>query len=139
MRLTGSLCTRVTHGTSGAGTSKGASLDSGRSTSTGATLTGSMLPLLWCLAQMGVCAAAHLAGEIVTLTSSGGSILAMSTADLGLPVDVPSTALFTDRYELTMLQAALRSGAAHRHSVFEVFTRRLPEGRRYGVVAGTGR
>ncbi|SCD29903.1 nicotinate phosphoribosyltransferase [Streptomyces sp. DvalAA-14] len=68
-----------------------------------------------------------------------GSILAMSTADLGLPVDVPSTALFTDRYELTMLQAALRSGAAHRHSVFETFTRRLPEGRRYGVVAGTGR
>jgi nicotinate phosphoribosyltransferase len=63
----------------------------------------------------------------------------MSTADLGLPVDVPSTALFTDRYELTMLQAALRSGAAHRRSVFEAFTRRLPEGRRYGVVAGTGR
>jgi nicotinate phosphoribosyltransferase len=63
----------------------------------------------------------------------------MSTADLGLPVAVPSTALFTDRYELTMVQAALRSGAAHRRSVFEVFTRRLPEGRRYGVVAGTGR
>ncbi|HEY3481918.1 MAG TPA: nicotinate phosphoribosyltransferase, partial [Streptomyces sp.] len=63
----------------------------------------------------------------------------MSTADLGLPVDVPSTALFTDRYELTMLQAALKSGAAHRRSVFEAFTRRLPEGRRYGVVAGTGR
>ncbi|RBM21494.1 nicotinate phosphoribosyltransferase [Streptomyces sp. PT12] len=52
---------------------------------------------------------------------------------------VPSTALFTDQYELTMLQAALRSGTAHRRSVFEVFTRRLPEGRRYGVVAGTGR
>ncbi len=50
-----------------------------------------------------------------------------------------STALLTDRYELTMLQAALRSGAARRRSVFEVFTRRLPEGRRYGVVAGTGR
>ncbi|MFJ4097235.1 nicotinate phosphoribosyltransferase [Kitasatospora sp. NPDC089913] len=50
-----------------------------------------------------------------------------------------STALLTDRYELTMLQAALRSGAAHRRSVFEVFTRRLPAGRRYGVVAGTGR
>ncbi|CAG6393377.1 nicotinate phosphoribosyltransferase [Streptomyces cocklensis] len=63
----------------------------------------------------------------------------MSTAELGLPVDVPSTALFTDRYELTMLQAALRSGAAQRRSVFEAFTRRLPEGRRYGVVAGTGR
>ncbi|NYI08145.1 nicotinate phosphoribosyltransferase [Allostreptomyces psammosilenae] len=50
-----------------------------------------------------------------------------------------STALLTDHYELTMLQAALRGGAAHRRSVFEVFTRRLPEGRRYGVVAGTGR
>src|SRR3954470_11872812 len=64
---------------------------------------------------------------------------AMNTADLGLPVDVPSTALFTDQYELTMLQAALKAGTADRHSVFEVFTRRLPEGRRYGVVAGTGR
>ncbi|WP_030568802.1 nicotinate phosphoribosyltransferase [Streptomyces aureocirculatus] len=59
--------------------------------------------------------------------------------DLGLPVDVPSTALFTDHYELTMLQGALSSGTADRRSVFEVFTRRLPEGRRYGVVAGTGR
>src|SRR5690349_20641224 len=58
---------------------------------------------------------------------------------LGLPVAVPSTALFTDRYELTMLQAALRSGTAQRRCVFEVFTRRLPEGRRYGVVAGIGR
>ncbi|MEV6615345.1 nicotinate phosphoribosyltransferase [Streptomyces sp. NPDC051051] len=63
----------------------------------------------------------------------------MDVADLGLPVDVPSTALFTDQYELTMLQAALRAGTAERRSVFEVFTRRLPEGRRYGVVAGTGR
>lgn len=51
----------------------------------------------------------------------------------------PSTALFTDHYELTMLQAALRSEAAHRRSVFELFPRRLPEGRRYGVVAGVGR
>ncbi|WP_432249343.1 nicotinate phosphoribosyltransferase [Streptomyces sanyensis] len=63
----------------------------------------------------------------------------MDAADLGLPVDVPSTALFTDQYELTMLQAALRAGTAGRRSVFEVFTRRLPNGRRYGVVAGTGR
>jgi nicotinate phosphoribosyltransferase len=63
----------------------------------------------------------------------------MNTADLGLPVDVPSTALFTDQYEFTMLQAALKAGTAERRSVFEVFTRRLPEGRRYGVVAGTGR
>ncbi|MBS2964567.1 nicotinate phosphoribosyltransferase [Actinocrinis puniceicyclus] len=50
-----------------------------------------------------------------------------------------STALLTDHYELTMLQASLRSGAAHRRSVFEVFARKLPDGRRYGVVAGTGR
>jgi nicotinate phosphoribosyltransferase len=50
-----------------------------------------------------------------------------------------STALLTDRYELTMLQAALADGTAHRRCVFEVFTRRLPHGRRYGVVAGTGR
>ncbi|MGR8010285.1 nicotinate phosphoribosyltransferase [Streptomyces hypolithicus] len=63
----------------------------------------------------------------------------MNTADLGLPVNVPSTALFTDQYEFTMLQAALAAGTADRRSVFEVFTRRLPEGRRYGVVAGTGR
>ena len=50
-----------------------------------------------------------------------------------------STALLTDHYELTMLQAALHSGAARRHCVFEVFARKLPDGRRYGVVAGTGR
>jgi nicotinate phosphoribosyltransferase len=50
-----------------------------------------------------------------------------------------STALLTDHYELTMLEAALQSGTAHRRSVFELFPRRLPEGRRYGVVAGVGR
>ncbi len=50
-----------------------------------------------------------------------------------------STALLTDHYELTMVESALRSGAGHRRAVFEVFARRLPEGRRYGVVAGTGR
>ena len=47
--------------------------------------------------------------------------------------------MFTDRYELTMLAAALADGTAGRDSVFEVFARRLPHGRRYGVVAGTGR
>ncbi|QDW31461.1 nicotinate phosphoribosyltransferase [Arthrobacter sp. KBS0702] len=47
--------------------------------------------------------------------------------------------MYTDHYELTMLQAALHSGAAHRKSVFEAFARRLPDGRRYGIVAGTGR
>ncbi|MEV2276112.1 nicotinate phosphoribosyltransferase [Nocardiopsis sp. NPDC049922] len=50
-----------------------------------------------------------------------------------------SSGLLTDHYELTMVQGALRSGAAGRRSVFEMFARRLPEGRRYGVVAGTGR
>ena len=48
-------------------------------------------------------------------------------------------ALFTDRYELTMVAAALADGTADRDCVFEVFARRLPHGRRYGVVAGTGR
>jgi nicotinate phosphoribosyltransferase len=51
----------------------------------------------------------------------------------------PSTALLTDRYELTMVDAALRSGVAGHRAVFEVFARRLPEGRPYGVVAGTAR
>ena len=50
-----------------------------------------------------------------------------------------STALLTDHYELTMLEAALQAGTADRRSVFELFPRRLPEGRRYGVVAGVGR
>ena len=49
------------------------------------------------------------------------------------------TALLTDHYELTMVQASLRSGAASRRAIFEVFARHLPHGRRYGVVAGTGR
>ncbi|MGY2004577.1 nicotinate phosphoribosyltransferase [Blastococcus sp. SYSU DS1024] len=48
-------------------------------------------------------------------------------------------ALLTDRYELTMLAAALADGTAGRDCVFEVFARRLPHGRRYGVLAGTGR
>ena len=50
-----------------------------------------------------------------------------------------SRSLNTDRYELTMVDAALSSGIAQRRAVFEVFTRRLPPGRRYGVVAGTAR
>ena len=50
-----------------------------------------------------------------------------------------STALLTDRYELTMIDAALQAGTHDRESVFEAFGRKLPGGRRYGVVAGTGR
>lgn len=50
-----------------------------------------------------------------------------------------STALCTDRYELTMLDAAVRSGMVGRRVTFEVFSRRLGEGRTYGVLAGVGR
>jgi len=50
-----------------------------------------------------------------------------------------STALLTDRYELTMLEGSLRDGTAGRRCVFELFARRLAGGRRFGVVAGTGR
>jgi nicotinate phosphoribosyltransferase len=50
-----------------------------------------------------------------------------------------STALLTDHYELTMVAAALRDGTAQRQCVFETFARRLPNGRRYGVVGGTAR
>ena len=50
-----------------------------------------------------------------------------------------TSALLTDLYELTMLEAAREAGTASRRCVFEVFTRSLPEGRRYGALAGTGR
>jgi nicotinate phosphoribosyltransferase len=50
-----------------------------------------------------------------------------------------TAALLTDKYELTMLSAALSDGTSHRRTSFELFARRLPEGRRYGVVAGTAR
>ena len=45
----------------------------------------------------------------------------------------------TDKYELTMVQAALLSGKAATGCIFEAFARQLPAGRRFGVVAGTGR
>lgn len=38
-----------------------------------------------------------------------------------------------------MLAAALRDGTVGRRTTFEVFARRLPEGRRYGITAGTAR
>ncbi len=66
-----------------------------------------------------------------------------SRADHGLTGQtVPmgaSIGMFTDRYEMTMLATALADGTAALPCVFEVFARRLPEGRRYGVVAGTSR
>ncbi len=63
----------------------------------------------------------------------------MSLSSAWGPTRVPTTALLTDHYELTMLRAALQAGTANRHSVFELFGRRLPPGRRYGVVCGVGR
>lgn len=50
-----------------------------------------------------------------------------------------TTALYTDRYEYTMASAAHTSGIADATAVFEVFCRRLPAGRRYGIVAGIPR
>lgn len=50
-----------------------------------------------------------------------------------------TTALLTDHYELTMVQATMQAGTANRRSLFDLFTRRLPAGRRYGVLAGLGR
>ncbi|GGA59533.1 nicotinate phosphoribosyltransferase [Pseudoclavibacter endophyticus] len=56
-----------------------------------------------------------------------------------MTTDFASTALLTDQYELTMIDAALNAGTADRDCVFELFARKLPAGRRYGVVAGVGR
>ncbi len=50
-----------------------------------------------------------------------------------------STALLTDHYELTMVAASLTGGTADRQCAFETFARRLPGGRRYGIVGGTAR
>ncbi|MDQ6899012.1 MAG: nicotinate phosphoribosyltransferase [Candidatus Dormibacteraeota bacterium] len=61
----------------------------------------------------------------------------MRRGNLVLASDSP--ALHTDQYELGNLQGAIRSGVASRLAVFELFARRLPEGRRYGVFAGLGR
>lgn len=52
---------------------------------------------------------------------------------------IASVALHTDQYEVGQVQGALQSGVANRTAVFELFARRLPTGRRYGVVAGIGR
>lgn len=50
-----------------------------------------------------------------------------------------STAFQTDKYEITMLQAALESGHAFDKATFDLFARTLPKGRRYGVVGGINR
>ncbi|MEH6796786.1 MAG: nicotinate phosphoribosyltransferase [Rhodococcus sp. (in: high G+C Gram-positive bacteria)] len=68
-----------------------------------------------------------------------GEVSNDATTDHANSSDGASTALLTDQYEYTMLSAALASGYADRICSFEVFARRLPGGRRYGVLAGTGR
>jgi nicotinate phosphoribosyltransferase len=47
--------------------------------------------------------------------------------------------MLTDRYELTMLSSWVADGSVHNRAVFEAFARRLPDGRRYGVLGGLGR
>lgn len=69
----------------------------------------------------------------------GASLYSERVLEASSGAAAAGTALFTDKYELTMLEASLRDGTGHRPCVFEVFARRLPSGRRYGIVAGTGR
>jgi putative nicotinate phosphoribosyltransferase len=53
--------------------------------------------------------------------------------------DAMKTGMLTDRYELTMLSSFVADGSVEHRAVFEAFSRRLPPGRRYGLVAGLGR
>ena len=50
-----------------------------------------------------------------------------------------STLAYTDLYEYTMLDSMVREGIADQSATFEAFARRLPQGRRFGIVAGQGR
>lgn len=78
--------------------------------------------------------------EPAPVPAEPGSVPAGSALVPAGPALVPAgPALRTDRYELTMLEAARRSGVADHRAVFEVFARDLPAGRRYGVLAGVGR
>src|SRR6476659_9699898 len=127
MRLTGSFQTRVIHGRA----TSASCADRGSSSSTGDVTTGSTLGA--------VPRPQHPDEWDAEPARRVRSRLGGVTTSACAPAEPRSTALLTDHYELTMLQAALRSGTAGRRCVFEVFARRLPEGRRYGVVAGTGR
>ncbi len=81
-----------------------------------------------------------MAPERVAVVSSADQAVNTSTQLLAAGGDVTqTTALLTDRYELTMVEAALRSGRAPLPATFEVFARRLPEGRPWGVFAGLNR
>jgi nicotinate phosphoribosyltransferase len=62
----------------------------------------------------------------------------MTTATL-IPIRIPGPSMKTDRYELGMLSSFVEDGTVNHRAVFECFARRLPTGRRYGIVAGLGR
>src|SRR3954452_6650854 len=62
-----------------------------------------------------------------------------SGAGTTAPIGAVPPPVFPDHYELAMVAAPLADGTADRRCTFEVFARRLPDGRRYGVGAGTGR
>ncbi len=68
--------------------------------------------------------------------TTGSVIVKMTIEEVPMPV---SPGLLTDRYELTMLASFVQDGSVARPGVFEAFARRLPEGRRYGLLAGLGR
>src|ERR1700733_6119586 len=104
----------VIHGLSGTVSSA----DNGRSSSAGATLTRTHL----------------LVRSLPSVTTPANSESDGSSAD-----GRTGTALQTHHYELTMPRAALHRGGPHRRAVCEQGARQLPHGRRYGVVAGTGR
>src|SRR6185312_10187983 len=126
MRLTGSFQTMVTHGTSAAVTS---------STSTSCSVSGALLVTPPVSHGGRPCL-----GRAVVRRRIRRPIRRRRQAPYpGRMSPAASTALLTDKYELTMLGAALADGTAERRCTFEVFGRRLPSGRRYGVVAGIGR
>src|SRR5690606_11982426 len=52
---------------------------------------------------------------------------------------VVTPGLLTDKYELTMLSSFVADGTADHPAVFELLARRLPEGRRFGILGGLGR
>lgn len=62
-----------------------------------------------------------------------------TTPTVFIDPSIETPVLMTDMYEYTMLEAAMQDGTASRPCVFEVYARHLPNGRRYGVVAGLGR
>lgn len=49
------------------------------------------------------------------------------------------TGLMTDHYEMTMISSAMRDNLVHTPAVFELFARKLPHGRRFGIVGGIDR